>query len=136
MLVFRAVSVWLVLLVVAVLNGAIRAVLLEPRMTDLQAHQISCLTGSGLILTLTCLLSRWLNTASVFASLLVGLLWAGLTVAFEFAFGRFVAQATWDRLLADYNLRAGRLWVLVLATILFAPLVGSAFRSGRLSNRR
>ena len=44
-----------------------------------------------------------------------------MTVAFEFAFGRTVADMSWSELLADYDLRAGRLWPLVLAWIAAGP---------------
>jgi hypothetical protein len=30
-------------------------------------------------------------------------MWGVLTLAFEIGFGRFVVGATWERLLADYN---------------------------------
>jgi len=39
----------------------------------------------------------------------IGLVWLAMTVAFEFLFGDYVAGHSWDRLLHDYNLFAGRL---------------------------
>ena len=38
-------------------------------------------------------------------------LWLGMTLAFEFLFGHYIAGKSWSLLLADYNLAAGRLWV-------------------------
>ena len=35
-------------------------------------------------------------------------MWLGLTLAFEFGFGRLVAKQSWEQLLADYNVAAGR----------------------------
>ena len=46
-------------------------------------------------------------------------------MAFELLFGRYVSGASWESLLADYDLRRGRLWSLVLVTILFAPWLAS-----------
>ena len=54
-------------------------------------------------------------------ALAIGFLWLGLTVAFEFSFGHFVAGHSWSRLFQDYNLFAGRLWVLVLLWLTLAP---------------
>lgn len=56
-------------------------------------------------------------------SLRIGTAWLGLTVAFEFAFGRLVAKQSWRDLLADYNLAADRMWPLVLAWIGAGPTV-------------
>jgi hypothetical protein len=54
-----------------------------------------------------------------------------LTAAFELLFGRYVAGASWESLLADYDLRRGRLWPLVLVTLLLAPWLVSLARHGR-----
>ncbi|MCL6545144.1 MAG: hypothetical protein K6T61_07935, partial [Bryobacteraceae bacterium] len=48
--------------------------------------------------------------------------WCAATVAFEFGFGHYIIGHPWSALLADYNLFRGRLWVLVLLTLLLAPL--------------
>jgi hypothetical protein len=55
--------------------------------------------------------------------IVVGLLWLVLTVAFEFGFFHYVVGKPWDVLLADYNILRGRLWVLVLATVLLGPIL-------------
>ena len=47
--------------------------------------------------------------------------WLGLTVAFEFGFGRLVAKQSWEDLLSDYNVARGRTWPLVLAWIAAGP---------------
>ena len=54
--------------------------------------------------------------------LALGVFWTALTIAFEFGFGHYVMGHPWERLLADYNILAGRIWVLVLATMLLGPL--------------
>ena len=51
----------------------------------------------------------------------MGLLLAGITVAFEFLFGRYVDGKSWEYLLADYNIFKGKLWILVIITSLTAP---------------
>lgn len=44
-------------------------------------------------------------------------------LAFEFVFGRYVAGHSWARLMADYNILAGRLWVFFLLWMLVMPFV-------------
>ena len=47
------------------------------------------------------------------------------TGGFEFLAGHYVFGNSWERLIADYNVFRGRIWILVLAANIFAPL--SAF---------
>jgi len=57
-------------------------------------------------------------------------IWLVLTVAFEFLFGHYVAGQPRKKLLADYNLLAGRLGVLILVTLLFTPVLAGRSRRG------
>ena len=52
----------------------------------------------------------------------LGTVWVAATIVFEFTFGHWVMGHSWSYLLADYNLFAGRLWTLVLASVAVAPL--------------
>ena len=65
---------------------------------------------------------RW-GFASPGQAIIVGVLWLALTVAFEFLFGHYIAGHPWARLLHDYNLIRGRLWILVLLWTALAPYV-------------
>ena len=56
----------------------------------------------------------------------IGVLWTAMTVAFEFGFFHLVMGVAVEDLLADYNVLRGRLWVLVLATVLLGPIVVGA----------
>ncbi|MGQ9625254.1 MAG: hypothetical protein ACUVT9_07815 [Candidatus Bathycorpusculaceae bacterium] len=47
---------------------------------------------------------------------------------FEFIAGHYVFGNSWEKLLADYNLLEGRLWSLVLLTILIAPYIANKLR--------
>lgn len=119
----QALLAWLVLFVVAFANGLLRAVFLKTYLGDLRAHQVSCGIGIVLITAAVWLLSRrwrFLSTAQAWRT---GLLWLALTVAWEFLFFHFVFGSSWALLLQDYALWQGRLWVLVLATILLAPVL-------------
>lgn len=54
-----------------------------------------------------------------------GLLWLGLTLAFEFLAGHYLFHKPWAVLLEDYDLSRGRIWVAVLIVVLLAPLWAS-----------
>ena len=114
---------WLGLPVIGIVNGAIRQFLYRDALGDLTAHQLSTVTGILLFGLYIWLLSRWWPLPSARAAITVGLLWLALTIGFEFIFGHYVVGNSWERLLADYNLLAGRVWVLVLIWITIAPYV-------------
>ena len=53
----------------------------------------------------------------------IGVMWLAMTLAFEFLAGHYFFRTPWATLLADYNLLAGRLWILVLvATVTALPI--------------
>ena len=108
---------------IGIANGTLREVAYKDRVGELTAHQLS--TGSAIALFAGYFewLARRYPLASTREALEVGTAWLALTVAFEFGFGRGVAHTSMDELLADYDLRKGRLWPLVLAWIALGPAV-------------
>ena len=119
----RALLAWCALMVVAVLNGVFRVAVLNPRLGERLGHVMSSVMLCTLIVALTWLFVRWIGPRSSAEGLGVGATWLGLTLAFEFGFGHYVAGKPWHELMADYNVAAGRIWILVLLTTLFAPLL-------------
>ena len=65
---------------------------------------------------------HWIPPASARQALLIGLFWLALTLLFEFGFGRYRGNS-WEKLLADYNLLEGRLWLLIPAWVAMAPWI-------------
>ena len=114
---------------IAIANGITRDLGYRRYVTELTAHQISTLTGAVLFAIYTWALSlRWPlpSTAQAFA---IGAVWVVLTITFEFLFGRFVAKSTWRKLVTDYNLLKGRVWVLILLWVFVLPYVVFRLRS-------
>lgn len=112
---------WLAMLVVSVANGVLREVVYGPLADERTAHQVSSLTGIVLLGVVMWYFLRRRPPPSGAAALGIGLLWMGMTVAFEFLFFHYVGGHSWSSLLADYDLTDGRLWVLVLLWLLLAP---------------
>ena len=107
----------------AVVNGAVRQAWLIPRVGEAAGHAISSVSLSGAILVLSWLAIEWINPASTRDAFLVGVVWLALTLAFEFLAGHYLFRKPWNELLADYDILAGRIWVLVLVTTMLAPLL-------------
>ena len=50
-------------------------------------------------------------------------MWLVMTVAFEFLFGHYVTGHSWTWLLRDYDLSAGRVWLVLLVWITVSPFL-------------
>lgn len=117
----RASLVWFGIMLAAILNGAVRDVLLVPRLGDPVARALSCVTLAAVILLITWLTLDWIRPPSSADAWRIGVMWLAMTLAFEFLAGHFLFRTPWQTLLADYDVLAGRLWVLVLIATLAAP---------------
>ena len=118
---WKYVLAWVPMVFIAMANGALREGWYGKHLSKLQAHQLS--TAMGLLLFgvyIGALMRLW-RPVSAGQALTIGLVWLGMTVAFEFLFGHYVAKRSWSALLHDYNLLAGRVWVVVLVWVTLAP---------------
>lgn len=124
----RALAAWLVILTLAIANGALREAVLIP-MLGARAGLVS----SGIALSLAVLLvafalARLTPGLTVRQGARIGALWLVLTLAFEFTFGRLVAHKAWSELFAAYTFEGGNLWPVVLLVTLLSPII--AVRTG------
>ena len=118
----RALVVWVILLILAVVNGGVRDMWLSPWLGETAGRALSSVLLSGLIVLATWMTIGWIRPPDARAALAVGMLWLGLTLTFEFIVGHFGFRKTWAELLADYDLRRGRIWIAVLVATTLAPL--------------
>jgi hypothetical protein len=125
----RAFAVWLLLLILAVLNGGVRDTWLSPRFGDTLGRAFSSLLLSGLILLATWGTIGWIRPSTSAQALRVGAFWLLLTLAFEFLAGHYGFGKPWAALLADYDVRRGRIWIIVLIVTLLAPWVTARWRT-------
>ena len=121
---------WLGGPLIGIANGTVRELAYKDRVGELAAHQLSTASALGLFTAYFDVLARRHPLPSTRVALQVGAAWLALTIAFEFGFGRGVAHTSWEELLADYDLRKGRLWPLVLAWIVVGPAVLRAAHEG------
>jgi len=117
----RYVVAWVPMLIIAIANGALRQLTFGRVMSELHAHQLSTVIGSVWIGLFIYVVVRIWPPSSARQAVVIGVIWLLLTVIFEFAFGRWVMHRTWGQLLSDYNLAAGRVWIVFLAWLTTAP---------------
>jgi hypothetical protein len=124
----RSLLVWLLFIPAAIANGALRDLMLAPALGDTLGRAVSSLTLSLLILCLTLLLVDRLGVNTRAGYLVVGAFWLLLTLLFEVSFTLLVMGHPMDELLQDYDIFRGRLWLIVLVTTFFAPLLAGTTR--------
>lgn len=125
----KAMVLWLLLAVFAVLNGSLRQYLLVPLLGPSTGLRLSGAMLSVIILLLSWLTLSWYGPLRSYQYWLIGCVWLVMTLLFEFGFGYFIAHKSWAELLDAYNLSKGNLWSLVLLATLVSPRL--AARLGR-----
>lgn len=118
---------WFPMLLLAIANGTLREFVFKKYSSDLAAHQLSTFTLCILFAVYISFVTRKFPPASESNALLLGLFWVCLTLLFEFGFGRYRGNS-WSKLLHDYNIIEGRIWVLVPLWVLVAPWLFYRFR--------
>ena len=119
--VLKSLPVWLCFIPVAILNGGLREYVLVEAIGEEWSLPVS-----GIILSVCIFLITWMllpRMIKAFASKdgwLIGVGWALLTIAFEFAAG-LAGGSTVSELLSAYNTVSGHFWLLVFGCALFLP---------------
>lgn len=123
MFLLTAVVPWTVMMILAIIIGAVRQKYILPKTGEQKAHII----GTLIFLLLQFLIIHiYVSVYCIYQTdllLMTGVFWIGLAVFFEFIFGHYVMKHSWNKLLADYNIFKGRLWLLVLINNLAATLI-------------
>jgi len=124
MIYLAAVVIWVVFTIFAFNNHFLRSEMYGPRLGETLAHYVGVALQILFILGVTFLLLTWLRGDYTVGQLwAVGVIWVVLTAGGElWLFGR--AAPGWRRdWIQQYNLLRGRVWVLVLLALLFAPIL-------------
>jgi hypothetical protein len=117
----RVVSWWAAILVLAILNGALREELLIPAVGNFFAQ-----LASGLILSLIIFVVAYMAIPG-FGHLagtgywFIGSVWTVMTLIFEFGFGLFVQQKELSELLQGYTFKGGNIWPVALLSTFASP---------------
>jgi hypothetical protein len=114
---------WFAFIPVPVINGALREGWYKARVGEFGSNIIGFVVLSSVFLLYTYLFFKnqigELSTGRLF---LMGGIWLGLTLVFEFGIG-LAGGRSWSYMLADYNILKGKLWPFILTVIFFAPQI-------------
>ena len=111
------------MLVLAVFNGALREALLTPNLGDTVGRQLSTLSLLALFAVWFWYLHRRWPLSTARQAWLVGVVWLVVTLAFETFMGRVLGDKPWTEVFEDYDVLAGRIWILVPLWTLVGPYV-------------
>ena len=125
---FKALAVWLGILLLAIANGVLREAVLVPAFGQRVGLMLSGILLSGLIFLTAYLMLPWMGRARVASYLAIGMGWLCLTLVFEFSFGRIVQGVPWSKLLQAYRFKDGNLWPVVLLLTAAAPYAAAKWR--------
>lgn len=119
--VFRGLTVWLLMALVAVLNGMARDFLLAGLLGDRIALPLSGISLSLLIFAISWLTLPWFGSVGSRDCLRLGVMWVLATLAFEYLMGYFVAGRSLEEINRVFDLSGGNLFILVLLVTLVSP---------------
>jgi hypothetical protein len=119
----KALGIWVMLAISAIVVATFRNAVLLPTFEEQTAHQLGTVLYLIVQFSIIFFFIKKIKTKEAKTLLGIGIFWVVITVIFEFLFGHFVMSYPWKKLLADYNLFNGRLWVLVLINNMAAPFI-------------
>lgn len=126
-LVVKAVAVWLVILVLAFANAALREMVLEPWIGKIRGLTLSGLILSVLVLATAYVSLPWLDATREPQLIAIGAGWFVLSLAFDLLLGMTQGERLRQQLDA-YLFKRGNLWPVVLLVTASAPYLAAKLR--------
>lgn len=123
----KALAIWFVILVLAIVNGTLRETVLIPLLGTTFGLVFSGVLLSLLILAVTYYLLPWLGIRRLGQLFFIGFCWLILTLIFEFSFGLLLGKAL-PEIIEAYTFKDGNLWPAILVVMVMAPWLSAKFR--------
>lgn len=123
----KALAVWAGILMLAVINGALREAVLVPKLGTPAGLVSSGLFLSALIIAVAYLSLPWLDARRFVELVAIGLGWLALTLVFEFSFGLLQGKS-WQVMFEAYTFKGGNIWPVVLVVTALAPYLAAKLR--------
>lgn len=123
----KYILLWFLILITAIVNGIIREAFIKKFADDSLAHQLSTFTLLILMSGVIWFIIKQWPPKSAQQTIYIGILWVIMTLAFEFGFGYYRGNS-WSKMLEDYNLLKGRIWMLIPIWVAIAPYLFYRFK--------
>jgi len=116
----KSLFIWLALIPLAILNGGLREMVINPLMGAEYGQPISCFSLCLLLFVLCWFFIPKIGRGTAKTYLIIGLLWIALTVLFETCL-ELLTGNTFVGVLKTYDITSGNLWLLVVLFTGIAP---------------
>lgn len=123
MLYLKSFGIWFILAISAIVVATFRVKVLLPPLGEQTAHQLGTILYMIVQFIIIFFFIKKIKVREQKTLLGIGIFWVIITIIFEFIFGHYVMGNSWEKLFADYNLFNGRIWILVLANNIAAPVI-------------
>lgn len=124
----KTLGIWLVMVMAAIVNAAIREKAIAPAIGPKAALPVSGLTLSLFIFLIVYAAIPLFGSLQPKTCFQIGLVWVALTLCFEFLFGHFGAGKSWREILQVFNVARGDLFMVALITTLISPWIAAKLR--------
>lgn len=118
----KAFLIWLVLILLAIVNGAIRSYVTEPLFGANIALPLSGIVLSVMIFVTTYLLISKIGKSKPFVYILIGVMWLVLSNLFDFVM-TIVAGNPLSDFIGMFDITTGNLWSMVVVVCLISPIL-------------
>ena len=126
-LIAKSLLIWISITPLAILNGALRQLVLIPALGRSLAFPISGILLSLCIFAVSYLFIPRLGKAPKAAYVKMGLVWVAATIVFETIVSIFEGLS-FGEMLQAYNILTGDLWLLIVIFIGFVPRIVARLR--------
>ncbi len=124
--------IWLMIALLAIINGIFRESILVSAMDQSMAIAVSGLTLSLIIFMVTYVSFPLFGKHHALTYFFIGVQWVVMTLLFEFLFGHYVLDKPWFCILQVFNIVKGDPMLLVLFVSLFSPLLVARIKNNIL----
>ncbi len=124
------------ILVLAILNGALRETVLIPAVGSFEGLIASGLILSGFVFIVAYVAVPGFGPMKAAEYWVVGFIWLLMTLIFEFGFGLFAEHKELPELLQAYTFKGGNIWPVVLVSTLVSPWIAARLRACGDRHRR
>ena len=116
-------GIWLVIALLAMVNGAVREKFLAKWLGKKWALPLSGVTLSLIVFLVTLNMLHYVSFATPVGFIGLGFFWLAITLVFEYSMGLIVEKKTLREISQVFNVKKGDLFILVLLTAAFSPLL-------------
>ncbi|MEW6326893.1 MAG: hypothetical protein AB1487_04780 [Thermodesulfobacteriota bacterium] len=127
-LALKASGIWLIMVVMAIVNGVFREKVLLPNLGQNIALPLSGTMLSFFIFLIAYLAAPYFGKNDGITFIFIGLQWVSMTLLFEFLFGHYVSGKSWREIFQVFNILKGNLFIFALVISLGSPFFAAKLR--------